>query len=228
MAESDLVIGRGLRAGHTLRSVLADAARPAPAGVPDDVPVFMASPEVLTAVCGRPKLRDPIGCFARPALPDAASLLTNARAIAVLENVTNPNNMGVIMRAAAGLGIEAVLLDPTCCDPLYRRSVRASMGEVFALPHARLEAFPAALSMVTDAGFRILAMTPDAEITLASLSFDPDDRVAVMVGAEGPGLSAETLAWVSDRVKIPMAAEVDSLNVAVAAGIAFHAVGVGR
>jgi len=229
MAEGDLVIERGLRAGHTLRSVLVDGRRPAPGCIPDDIAVFAADSTVLSAVAGRTKLRDAIACFARPHLPTAEAVLNGARAVAVLENVNNPNNMGVIMRCAAGLGIDAVLLDPSCCDPFYRRAIRASMGEAFAIPHARLDAFPLGLETVTAAGVRILAMTPGPSASaLSEVQLDADEPIGILLGAEGPGLTETTLAATSEHVAIPMAASVDSLNVAAAAAIAFHAVGVGR
>ena len=135
IAEGDLVIERGLHHGLQLRAVLLDAKRTKPLpDLPDEVDVFAASDAVLTEVTGRPELRDPLACFTRPALPDLDDVLSNAVRVAVLVGLNNPNNLGVIMRNAAGLGIDGVLLDPTCGDPFYRRAIRASMGQVFAIP----------------------------------------------------------------------------------------------
>lgn len=227
IAESNLIIDRALTAGQRLLSILVDARRvdSLTSAVPAGVPVFAATPSVLTEVCGRPKLRDPLARFERPPLPSAEDLLaTEARAVAVLENVTNPNNMGVIMRCAAGLGIDAVFIDPTSCDPLYRRSIRASMGEVFALPHARLTGLPDGLGCLTEAGFSVVGLTPDSDaVPMAAVDLRAMDRVAIFLGAEGPGLSDDALAAATMRVRIPMANNVDSLNVAAAAAIAFHA-----
>ena len=131
-----------------------------------------------------------------------------------------------MLRCAAGLGIDAVLLDPRCADPLYRRSVKVSMGAVFAVPWARLAPWPAALADVRSLGFSLLALTPDAAATsLADLGPDLTARPALLLGAEGAGLSAEALAAADLRVRIPMAAGVDSLNVAAAAAVGCWAVG---
>ena len=221
MAEGDLVIDRAIAHGYSLRSVLVAGRRTKP--LPDsvgDADVYLASDAVLTEVTGRPELRDPIACFARPPLPDLTELLEQHSTFAVLENVNNPNNLGVIMRNAAALGIDAVLLDPRCADPLYRRAVRASMGQVFAIPHTRLKALPSGLDPLHAAGVTSIALTPQGDITLRD--FLPPKKVAILLGAEGPGLTDATMAASKHRVRIPMANSVDSLNVANAAAIAFH------
>jgi tRNA G18 (ribose-2'-O)-methylase SpoU len=146
--------------------------------------------------------------------------------VCVLEELSNATNLGAVFRSAAALGVEAVLLAPTCGDPLYRRSVRVSMGEVFALPYARVGQWPDGLEQLRDRGFRLLALTPDAAATsLDTLVPDEDDRLAVLLGAEGPGLSESVLDIADLLVRIPMAADVDSLNVAAAAAVAFWVVG---
>ncbi len=224
IAEGDLVIERAIAHGFTLESVLLSAKRTRP--LPDvvgDTTVFVAADNVLEAITGRPALRDPLACFRRPEPTDVASLLESARTVAVLENVNNPNNMGVIMRNAVGLGIDAVLLDPACIDPLYRRAIRSAMGQVFALPHARLHPFPDGLQALHDAGFETLALTPSGDIDLRE--FTRPDKVAVLLGAEGDGLKPQTMAAATHRARITMANNVDSLNVANAAAIAFHHVG---
>jgi tRNA G18 (ribose-2'-O)-methylase SpoU len=144
----------------------------------------------------------------------------------VLEEVNSPTNLGAIFRSAAGLGMDAVLLSPSSCDPLYRRAVRVSMGEVLAVPYAYLDSWPAGLDEVRSAGFRILALTPAADAArLEEVPLSPDDRVAVLLGAEGPGLTADAMAASDERVRITMAAGVDSLNVAAAAAVACWVLG---
>ena len=144
----------------------------------------------------------------------------------MLEEVNSPTNLGAVFRSAAGLGMDAVLLSPTSCDPLYRRSVRVSMGEVFAVPYAYLDPWPDALAEVRAAGFRVLALTPAADaVPLQDVVLAPEDRAALLLGAEGPGLTADAMAGSDLRVRIPMAAGVDSLNVAAAAAVACWAVG---
>lgn len=222
IAEGDLVIERALDHGYELRSLLVPESpnRALPAGVSDDADVFVASTSVLTVITGRPKLRDTLSCFFRPTVLPVAEMLTSLRTIAVLENVNNPTNLGVIIRNAAGLGIDAVLLDPRSTDPLYRRAIRASMGQVFAIPHARLETFPAGLGVLHDHGFTTVALTPSGDVELREVKRTA--KVAILLGAEGPGLTEGTLQAASVKARITMAREVDSLNVANAGAIAFH------
>ncbi len=221
MAEGDLVIDRAIAHGYAPRSILMARRRtkPLPESV-GDTDVYLASDSVLTEVTGRPELRDPIACFTRPPLPDLAGLLQKHSTFAVLENVNNPNNLGVIMRNAAALGIDAVLLDPQCADPLYRRAVRASMGQVFAIPHTRLTPLPDGLDALHNAGVTTIALSPQGDVALRD--FDPPKKAAIVLGAEGPGLTDATMAAADHRVRIPMSNSVDSLNVANAAAIAFH------
>ena len=226
ICEGDLVIERAVQHGFTLRSILLSARRTKP--LPDafaSADIFAANDEVLTTVTGRPELREPLACFVRPSLPAAADLLEEHRTFAILEGINNPNNLGVIMRNAAALGVDAVLLDPTCGDPLYRRAIRASMGQVFALPHARLGPLPDALTPMHAAGVDTIALTPRGELDLHDVA--PGRRVALLLGAEGPGLTDATLDAVTTRARIHMHNDVDSLNVAAAAAIAFHHI-VGR
>ncbi len=224
IAEGDLVIERGLHFGHELRSVLTDAKRTKPLPVlPEMTDVFAASDAVLTEVTGRPELRDPLACFTRPELPSLETVLQGVTRVAVLVGLNNPNNLGVVMRNAAGLGIDAVLLDPTCGDPLYRRAIRASMGQVFALPHARMGATPHALDDLHQRGFETIALTPRGGTDMRDLH--SPERAAVLLGAEGPGLDDETINAATHRVRIAMSNDVDSLNVANAGAIAFHHLG---
>lgn len=229
LAEGQLVMRRAVQAGCSARSLLL-----APNRVDDllpeltvlDCPVYVASPEVLHAVTGFHVHRGALGSFGRPPLRSAADVLDAARRILVLEEVNSPTNLGAIFRSAAGLGMDAVLLSPTCCDPLYRRAMRVSMGEVLAVPYAYLPDWPAGLTTVREAGFRVLALTPAADaVPLDQLVVGADDRVALLLGAEGPGLSDDAQAASDVRVRIPMAAGVDSLNVAAATAVACWAIG---
>lgn len=223
IAEGDLVIERGVRHGYPLRSVLISSRRTK--DLPpswDDAEVFRASDEVLIEVTGRPELRDPIAQFDRPPLPESHGLLRAHCSFAVLENINNPNNMGVIMRNAAALGVGAVLLDPTCSDPLYRRAIRASMGQVFAIPHARMGPLEESLAVLHGHDIVTIALSPTGETELSDIALEPTQKVAVLLGAEGPGLTDAALDGANIRAKITMSNDVDSLNVANAAAIAFY------
>ena len=158
-------------------------------------------------------------------------MLGAARRVVVAEGVVNPTNMGVILRSAAALGVDALLLDPASCDPLYRRANRASMGLGFALPHARLASLPDGLAPLREAGFTVVALTPapDAvDLHAWADALGPEERVAMVLGSEGPGLTAATEAAADVRARIPLAVGVDSLNVGVAAGIACYVLGRAR
>jgi tRNA G18 (ribose-2'-O)-methylase SpoU len=231
IAEGDKVIRRALDAGYAMRSMLLEEKwLPAMADVVEavDAPVYLATLPVLEAVTGYSVHRGALAAMARRPALDALALAAVSRRLVVLEEVNNHTNIGAVLRCAAGLGVDAVLLDPRCADPLYRRSVKVSMGAVFAVPWARLAPWPGALADVRDLGFTLLALTPEAAATsVAELAPDVTDRAALMLGAEGPGLSAGALAAADLRVRIPMAAGVDSLNVAAAAAVAFYAIGAG-
>lgn len=223
IAEGVTVIERGLLNGYELTSILCDARRIdrlSPALL--DSHVLTASGEILTAVTGRPELRDPLACFVRPPLPDSGELLRTGRRFAVLEGLNNPNNLGVIMRNAAALGIDAVLLDPTCADPLYRRAIRSSMGQVFAIPHARIGALPESFHLFREHDVVTIALTPAADLDLRDVE-TPNEKAAVVLGAEGPGLTNATMQVADLQVRIEMSHDIDSLNVANAAAIAFWA-----
>jgi tRNA G18 (ribose-2'-O)-methylase SpoU len=184
-----------------------------------EAPVYVGSPELLREVTGFHVHRGALACFARRPLPEAADIVAGARRVAVLEDVNTHTNVGAIFRAAAALGVEAVLLSPSCADPLYRRSVRVSMGAVFAVPYARAEPWPGALEALQHSGFRLLALSPSAVTDIGDVE---GDRLALILGAEGPGLSQATLRR-AEPVRIPMSGGIDSLNVAAAASVAFYA-----
>ena len=230
IAEGELVIRRALRAGYRMRSALMSPrwyetldAEVAGAGGE----LYVAADEVLEQVTGFHVHRGALAAFARKPLPSAEEVLATSYRVAILDTVNNPTNLGAIIRSAAGLGMDAVLLDPRSVDHLYRRSIRVSMGEVFSMPVARLQPpWPAGLGVVREAGFRMLALTPGEQaIPLDQLTLGADERVALLFGAEGPGLSPRVLAFADDTVRIPMAHGVDSLNVGAAAAVAFYAVG---
>ena len=186
-----------------------------------DVPAYAVDKWTLSDVVGFRVTRGVLASADRPPAPDVPSLVRRSTRVAVLEGLNDFENLGALFRNAAAFGVDAVLLDPRCADPLYRRSVRVSMGHVLQVPFAVLPgAWPAALGVLSAHGFTLLAMTPDDDA--APLRAVPrPGRWAVLLGAEGPGLSAGALAAADVRVRIPMAAGVDSLNVATAAAVAF-------
>lgn len=228
IAEGLGVVRRAAERGYPCRSLLVAPSRFD--DLPDDLralgPVHVASYEVLEAVTGFHVHRGVLASFGRLPVPSAADVLTGARRIAVFEDVTNHTNLGAVFRSAAALGMDAVLLSPRSCDPLYRRCVRVSMGEVFAVPYAYLSRWPDGVQDLRGAGFRVLALTPEASATpLDEVLVGEDERVAVLFGTEGPGLTREAMAASDLRVRIPMAHGVDSLNVGAAAAVAFWVVG---
>jgi tRNA G18 (ribose-2'-O)-methylase SpoU len=225
IAEGELVIRTLVASRYAVRSVLvtpALLARLADALATVDAPVYVAAPDVMAAVAGFDIHRGAVAAAQRPAPTDPASLLQTAGPLVVLDGLTDHENLGAVFRNAAAFGIAGALLSPTCADPLYRRSVRVSMGHVLRIPFARLTAWPDALDDLARAGWETVALTPHrAAEPIADL--DPaTSRMAVILGAEGPGLAPAVLDRCTRRVRIPMAPGVDSLNVATAAAIAFH------
>jgi tRNA G18 (ribose-2'-O)-methylase SpoU len=226
MCEGAAVTRRALETGHRAHSVLVveDLVRYLPAELPDDVPIYVGPSAVVESVTGYAFHRGFVAAFHRPPLPHHDTVIAPARRLLVCENVTNPTNLGVIVRSCAALGIDGMLLDPTSCDPLYRRVVRVSMGSVFAFPHARLPRLPGGLDPVVDAGFRLVGLTPDPGAERIGV-VDPAPPLALVLGAEGPGLSASTSARLDHLVRIPMRQGIDSLNVGAAAAIAAYVLG---
>jgi len=228
VAEGVHAVARLLASGRRIRSVLLDPTRlhtlrPRLAGL--EAPVLVADQPTLRAVAGFPVHRGVLAAADRWPLPEPGGVLAGARRVAVLEDINDHENLGVIFRSAGGLGIDAVLLSPRCCDPLYRRSVRVSMGHVLAVPWTRLEPWPEALSELRRGGFDLVALTPDADAEpLSAWSPASAERVALLLGAEGPGLSPAVLAAADRRLAIPMRTPADSLNVGSAAAIAFYVV----
>lgn len=161
----------------------------------------------------------------RRPLPAAATLLAIGTRLLVLEDLNNPTNVGAVFRCAAALGIDAVLLSPRCADPLYRRAVRVSIGAVLTMPYTRIHDWPAGLAQVRAGGYRLLAPAPDRTAPALGAPSSVTERLALVLGAEGPGLSAQARREATCAVRIPMAPGVDSLNVAAAAAIACFLVG---
>lgn len=228
LAEGEKVIRRALAAGYPMRSTLlspkwVEAMRPLIDAV--DAPVYVGGEPLLEAVTGFHVHRGALASMQRIAVPEAGSVLAKARRVVVMEDIVNHTNLGAIFRSAAALGMDAAVLTPSCADPLYRRSVRVSMGTVFALPYARLDSWPGGLATLAEHGFRTIALTPGpTAIDLRDLRFGPEEKVALLLGTEGDGLSDPALAAADLRVRIPMAAGVDSLNVAAAAAVACYAI----
>lgn len=227
VAESEKVIRRALGAGHRPRSYLmarrwltdlADLIADAEA---DGVPVYVASADVIERLTGFHLHRGALASMHRPALASPADVLRTAHRVVVLEDIVDHTNVGAAFRSCAALGVDAVLVTPRCADPLYRRSIRVSMGTVFQVPWTRVDPWPGSIDRLRGAGFTVaaLALGPGS-VALDELSADPPDRLALVLGTEGDGLSRETLAEVDVTVTIPMSGGVDSLNVAAAGAVA--------
>lgn len=245
MAESANVIERALRAGHTPRSFLMssrwleslmpliEGATGAADGA--ELPVFVADEDVLEQMTGFHLHRGALAAMQRPVLPTLDELLATARGgeparrVVVLENLVDHTNVGAAFRSAAALGVDAVLVTPQCADPLYRRSVRVSMGTVFQVPWTRLESWPGDIAALQRAGFTVASLAlSDDSVSLDDFAAlpalqGPDARLAMVMGTEGDGLGRRTIAASDYTVKIPMDHGVDSLNVAAASAVVFWA-----
>ena len=229
IAEGEKVVRRTADAGYPVRSLLVSEQR-----YPEleqrlqdlDCPAYVASYDVLRSLTGFHVHRGVLASFGRLPVPPPEQVLRGARRVVVMEAVTNHTNLGAVFRSAAALGMDAVLLSPTSCDPLYRRCVRVSMGQVFSVPYAYLADWPQGIADLRRDGFRVLALTPDpGAVPLDALRVGDDERIALLFGAEGPGLTEQALAAADERVRIPMSAGVDSLNVAAAAAVACWVLG---
>lgn len=222
IAEGVNVVDRLARSPYPVRAVIGVPERLValqPVLEPLDVPVYSVDKWTLSSVVGFRVTRGVLASADRPPPVSSAALLTRGERIVVLEGLNDFENLGALFRNAAAFGVDAVLLDPRCADPLYRRSVRVSMGHALTVPFAVLDGpWPASLSALRD--FSVLAMTPDPSATPLR-EIDVPKRWAVLLGAEGPGLSDGAMAAADLRVRIPMAEGVDSLNVATAAAVAF-------
>lgn len=226
IAESSKVIRRALAAGHRPLSFLMsekwaddliDVLQEHP-----DVPAFVGSEDELKQVTGFALHRGALTAMARPEPVPLQTLLEGVRRVAILEDIVDHTNVGAIFRSAAALDIDLVLVTPRCADPLYRRSIRVSMGTVFQVPWARLDSWPGALEILHAAGFTTAALALEEDsLSLTELANRNDEKLALILGTEGHGLATSTLATTQHTVMIPMSHGVDSLNVAAASAVAF-------
>lgn len=236
IAESPKVIDRALDAGCQPVSLLME--RKDITGQAKDiicrcgnVPVFTADRDVLAQLTGFHLTRGVLCAMLRPALPQVADILKNAARVAILENVMNPTNVGAIFRSAAALNMDAILLTPGCSDPLYRRSARVSMGTVFQIPWTFIGNEPCdwpdrGMRQLREFGFRTAAMAlSDNSVSIDDPKLCQEQRLAIILGSEGDGLTDHTIASCDYTVKIPMSHGVDSLNVAAASAVAFWQLG---
>ncbi len=230
IAESTKVLTRAIAAGHRPRSVLVQEQ-----WLPDiesllssfDIPIYVGAPALLEQLTGFNLHRGALAAMHRPALAPVEEVIAGARRIVVIEDVVDHTNVGAIFRAAAGLGADAVLVTPRCADPLYRRSVRVSMGTVLQVPWTRLPEWPQGAEVLKAAGFHLAALAlADGAIGLDELAGNPPEKLALLLGAEGDGLSPAALDGADSVVTIPMLNGVDSLNVAAASAVALWALRV--
>jgi tRNA G18 (ribose-2'-O)-methylase SpoU len=232
IVEGVITVGQLLASAYPVRSVLLTPARAESLGdlvaaVPDDVPVLVAERSVLRAVTGFNVHRGVLASADRVALPSAEALLRRHHRVVVISRVNDHENLGALFRTSAALGIGAVLVDDQCADPLYRRSVRVSLGHVLHVPHARVGTILEVFDTIRTAGHRIVALTPRAgcadldvtDVDVAATRGILDDPVALVIGPEGPGLGDQVIAAADHAVAIPMAPGVDSLNVATSLGV---------
>ena len=232
IAESPKAIARALEAGYQPLSLLMERKHLEGQGRDimercGDIPVYTGDNELLAALTGYQVNRGILCAMRRPVLPTVEELCAGARRVAVLEGIVDSTNVGAIFRSAAALHMDAVLVTPTCCDPLYRRAVRVSMGTVFQIPWTRIGDSPAdwpekGLSRLNALGFKTAAMAlSDNSVSIDDPALMAEDKLAIVLGTEGDGLSHTTIAHCDYTVRIPMSHGVDSLNVAAASAVAF-------
>ncbi|MEU0569984.1 RNA methyltransferase [Nonomuraea sp. NPDC005983] len=228
LAEGEKVIRRAIAAGYPIRSVLTTRRWLAPlADVLGDATVYVVSDDIMSGIAGFQVHRGALASMERlPPTPVDAVLERAPRRILVLEDLVDHSNVGAIFRCAAALGVDGIILSPRCADPLYRRAVKVSMGAVFSIPYARMDNWFTGLEQLREAGYQLLALTPD-QSAVPMDTVKMTDRVALLLGSEGDGLSSRWLHEADEAVCIPMsatamAAGVDSLNVVAAAAIACH------
>ena len=232
IAESPLVIGRALDAGYTPVSFLMEPKDVETRGKAllercGDIPVYVAELDVLTQLTGFHLTRGMLCAMYRKPLPTVERLCQNARRIAVLEDVMNPTNIGAIIRSAAALHMDALVLTSACSDPLYRRALRVSMGNVFQIPWTYFPKGADWTNQLHQLGFKTVAMAlKEDSLDIYDPRLQQEDKLAVVLGTEGDGLAAETIAHCDYTVRIPMSHGVDSLNVAAASAVAFYQLGL--
>ena len=230
LAESEKVIRRAVAAGHRPRSFLmaqrwlTDLSDLVAQAESDGVPVYFAQHPVIEAMTGFHLHRGALASMHRPALLAPQVLLKNASRVVILEDIVDHTNVGAVFRSAAALGVDAVLITPRCADPLYRRAVRVSMGTVFQVPWTRIDRWPEGVQVLREHGFTVAAFAlGDGAISLDDLAANQPDRLAMIFGTEGDGLSRLAVKGADLVVKIPMAGGVDSLNMAAASAVAIWA-----
>ncbi|MBP1579190.1 MAG: RNA methyltransferase [Oscillospiraceae bacterium] len=232
IAESPKVIGLALERGYQPVSMLTerrclDGCASETISRLGDIPIYIAEPELLSAMTGYKLNRGVLCAMRRPKPLSAEEICRSAHRIAVLENIVDTTNLGAIFRSAAALGIDAVLITPSCCDPLLRRAVRVSMGTILVVPWAQIGDSPEdwpekGLSVLNGWGFSTAAMAlTDDSVSIDDPALAAEDKLAIVLGTEGDGLSKSTIARCDYTVKIPMSNGVDSLNVAAAGAVAF-------
>ncbi len=229
IAEGPTAIARMIASGHRVRSVLlTPSAHERMTADPDSgldglqAPIHVVSRAELAGIVGFDLHRGAVAAADRRSAPTLDDVLAGARTVAVLEGLNDPENLGAIARSARALGVDALVVDPRCIDPYYRRSVRVSMGAVLTLPVVRATPWPEALDTLHEHGFETWAMTPaDDAVSLWDPALVMPERLALAFGAEGPGLDGATMARCHRRVQIPIDTAVDSLNVGAAAAVAF-------
>ena len=222
LAEGEKVVRRAVEAGFAVRSLL--MARRWLDGLGDvlaatDAPCYVVDEALAEQVTGFHVHRGALAALHRRPLPAVPEVLEGARTVVVLEDVVDHTNVGAIFRSAAALGVDAVLLSPRCADPLYRRSVKVAMGAVFSLPYARIDHWYDAVAALSAAGFTTVALTPAPDAVDVADAVAGRDRVALLMGTEGHGLSPRWMESADVRAVIPMAAGIDSLNVAAATAV---------
>ncbi|WP_374727424.1 TrmH family RNA methyltransferase [Haloactinomyces albus] len=230
IAEGVVVVRRMLASPYPVRALLGVRRRIeelADEIVDLDVPAYIVDAEVMAGIVGFHLNRGVLAIADRAPEVEPAQLTATARRLAVLEGIGDHENLGSLFRNAAALGIDGLLLGSGCSDPLYRRSVRVSMGHVLRVPFARMHSWPADLKLLSDGGFRIAALSPQPSAVPLHAAELHQGPVALLLGSEGPGLTEQAFAAADVTVRIPMADGVDSLNVATSAAIAFHAIGEG-
>lgn len=225
VAEGPQTVERVIASRHRLRSVLVTHRRWDRMKLlltPLEVPVYRTDQDVMDRAVGFHLHRGIVATAGRLPEPSLDEMARSTRRLVILEGLNDQENLGAVFRSALGLGADAIVLDPTCADPYYRRTVRVSMGAVAVLPFARAGRWPDDLAMIREAGFTVAALTPDPTATPIQQVGRSNGRIAVLLGAEGPGLTGPALEAADLRVRIPMTGPMDSLNVGHAAAIAFH------
>lgn len=227
LAEGEKVVRRAVQAGYAPRSFLMaprwlDTLADVLAAAGPDVPCYVVPEDVVERLTGFHVHRGALAALYRRPLPRVDDVLRGARRVVVMEDLVDHANVGAVLRSAAALGVDGALLGPRCADPLYRRAVKVAMGAVFSLPWTRVDDWYGTPAALTEAGFTTVALTPAADAVELD-AVDRSNRIALLLGGEGHGLSEHWLRAAQVRARIPMAREVDSLNVAAAAAVAFYA-----